>query len=260
MLSTALRRGGLASVATAAALAMAGWSAPATAGEYITLNSATMVTTYQAHIDGFGAAYSNGVTFDTSPLGDPSTHNLIYGFCIDIFHEMPINKSLGYTYYSNKDDPGEPLTTNFDGSSLTQDQIDQVSALVDLGFLLHRDHYADDEKHDTDIQTAAIQAAIWEILNPGKVTLITSNIHNWSDKHAYVDAYDYYLNTDFAGPTERIYTITDTAQRKSHQAFAVGWPIEGGVPEPGTWALMILGFGVAGSAVRSQRRRQAAAA
>jgi hypothetical protein len=30
------------------------------------------------------------------------------------------------------------------------------------------------------------------------------------------------------------------------------------VPEPATWGLMILGFGVAGGAIRSQRRRQAA--
>ena len=33
-----------------------------------------------------------------------------------------------------------------------------------------------------------------------------------------------------------------------------------GVPEPANWALMILGFGAAGAALRGQRRRQAAAA
>ena len=34
----------------------------------------------------------------------------------------------------------------------------------------------------------------------------------------------------------------------------------GGVPEPASWALMILGFGGAGAALRGQRRRHAAAA
>lgn len=34
----------------------------------------------------------------------------------------------------------------------------------------------------------------------------------------------------------------------------------GGVPEPSSWALIILGFGTAGSALRAQRRRQTSAA
>jgi hypothetical protein len=36
--------------------------------------------------------------------------------------------------------------------------------------------------------------------------------------------------------------------------------LAGGVPEPASWALMIIGFGGAGAALRSQRRRQATAA
>jgi hypothetical protein len=137
---------------------------------------------------------------------------------------------------------------------LDQDQIDHVSALVDIGYLLHRDHYTAPEKYDTDMQTAAIQAAIWETLNPGKVTLYTSNLGG-QQASDYASYYSYYLNTDFAGPTERIYTIVDTADHPAHQAFAVGWPVEGGVPEPATWALMILGFGAAGAMLR---RRHAA--
>ena len=35
--------------------------------------------------------------------------------------------------------------------------------------------------------------------------------------------------------------------------------IAAGVPEPATWAMMIIGFGLAGSAVRSNRRKMAAA-
>lgn len=41
-----------------------------------------------------------------------------------------------------------------------------------------------------------------------------------------------------------------TTKRNETNAF----PPTGGVPEPGTWALMILGFGAAGSALRRSRR------
>ena len=35
--------------------------------------------------------------------------------------------------------------------------------------------------------------------------------------------------------------------------------VAGAIPEPGAWALMILGFGAAGTALRANRRRVAAA-
>ena len=42
--------------------------------------------------------------------------------------------------------------------------------------------------------------------------------------------------------------------------FGAVLPEPGAVPEPATWAMMILGFGAAGAAVRNSRRRQAALA
>ena len=36
------------------------------------------------------------------------------------------------------------------------------------------------------------------------------------------------------------------------------WRVEGSVPEPATWALMIAGFGLAGAALRRERRRAVA--
>jgi hypothetical protein len=40
----------------------------------------------------------------------------------------------------------------------------------------------------------------------------------------------------------------------------VGGPVAGAVPEPATWAMLILGFGIAGSAMRRARRNQPALA
>ncbi|WP_309606046.1 PEPxxWA-CTERM sorting domain-containing protein [Phenylobacterium sp.] len=42
--------------------------------------------------------------------------------------------------------------------------------------------------------------------------------------------------------------------------YLVGAPVTGGVPEPTTWALMLLGFGGVGAALRSRRRVAASAA
>ena len=43
------------------------------------------------------------------------------------------------------------------------------------------------------------------------------------------------------------------------RAYIVAGDVTGGVPEPGTWALMILGFGGAGASLRMSRRRTALA-
>lgn len=64
---------------------------------------------------------------------------------------------------------------------------------------------------------------------------------------------------DFAGPAEGLLTTTSFGDKTSSgyegvQVIASA----GGVPEPATWALMITGFGMAGSALR--RRRTAVAA
>lgn len=56
---------------------------------------------------------------------------------------------------------------------------------------------------------------------------------------------------------ERFNSITFSSGQNS---FEVDNLAVAGVPEPASWALMILGFGGAGAALRSQRRRPAAAA
>jgi hypothetical protein len=50
-------------------------------------------------------------------------------------------------------------------------------------------------------------------------------------------------------------TLTNGMGSSNAQIFANGTPP--GVPEPATWAMMLLGFGAAGVAVRRSRRKQA---
>jgi hypothetical protein len=56
---------------------------------------------------------------------------------------------------------------------------------------------------------------------------------------------------------ERFTSVTFSS---SSNSFEIDNLATGGVPEPASWALMILGFGGAGAALRGQRRRQAVCA
>lgn len=253
--------GAVKGLAVAAALALMSIGSQAQAAENIILHSASMDTTYWANVGGV-TAYSSGVTFSVSNVSTPSLNYDIFGFCVDIYHDMylgTLNGGAGYLYTSNKDEPGEPLTHDFFSATtntLDADQKAGISDLVDIGFLLHRDNLSDP---DTSVKLAAIQAAIWNIEVPGSVSLYYGNIGGPSSAQAlaYSAAYQGYLDA-YTHPTsaagDRIYVIADNA----HQSFAIGWPRDA-VPEPATWAMMLLGFFGVGSALRSRKAATATA-
>jgi hypothetical protein len=253
----------LAGAAVASALALA---SPASAAQNIYVEYATMNTTFQADISGIGAVYSNGVTFRVNDFGTGAQYNAsdynIYGFCIDIFHSMYINTTLNYTYTSTYGDPGQALFTNYGptapANQLSNTQITSLTNLVDTGYLLH---LAQPNDFNTAMRTAAIQAAIWAVANPTRNVSVRSNNLNGAQYAQYQQYFNDYRTgnyTSLADANDRVYTITDLARNPQHQTFAIGWPIDNAVPEPGTWALMILGFGAVGTALR--RRRIAVAA
>ena len=253
----------LAGAAVASALALA---TPASAAHTIYLEYATMNTTFQADISGFGAAYSNGVTFRVNDFGTAAQFNgfdyTLYGFCIDIFHDMYINTNLNYAYTTNFGDPGQALYTNYGPNpainQLDATQIGKLTNLIDTGYLLHM---ADPNGSGTAMKTAAIQAAIWAVANPTRTITVKNNNLNGSQFTQYQTYFNDYKSgnyTSLADANDRVYTLTDQSRNPQHQTFAVGWPIDNAVPEPGTWALMIVGFGIAGTALRRQRASAAA--
>ena len=76
-------------------------------------------------------------------------------------------------------------------------------------------------------------------------------------------------HTSLADANDGVYTITDTGlklngrpKKTTNQTFAIGWPIENvaAVPEPATWALMLIGFGAVGTALRRKQRQTTLAA
>lgn len=253
----------LAGAAVASALAIA---SPASATQNIYLERATMSTTFQANISGVGNVYSNIVSFRVNDFGTGAGFDAfdydIVGFCIDIFHSMSINTTLNYTYTSTYGDAGQPLFTNYGPTApanvLSNTQITSLTNLVDTGWLLH---LAQPNDYDTSMRTAAIQAAIWEVANPTRTVTLSSNNLNGAQFAQYQTYFNDYRTGNYvslADANDRVWTITDQARNPQHQTFAIGWPIDNAVPEPGTWALMILGFGGVGAMLR--RKGLAAAA
>ena len=103
-------------------------------------------------------------------------------------------------------------------------------------------------------QLAAIQGALWQIENPG----YTVTSHN-AGVDAFMNSYiartlitDSHAEGYIAGGQMKTIISLNT----DHQAFAYAWTAA--VPEPASWAMMIMGFGAIGATLR--RRRAAAVA
>ncbi len=235
-------------IALATGVALLSFSTSASATTAVQLTNSSMDSTYRAYING-SEAYSNGITFGVHEVVSGLNYNL-FAFCVDIYHHIGLGDYVpDLNYISNKGDPGEPLTTNFNGTpnNLSTAQKNRVSALVDIGFILNRDAPG----AATSLQTAAIQAAIWQTLNPlATISLRTNNLVAPGQAAAYTAAYNTYL-TGAVAPGDRIFTLVPNGGNT--QSFAVGWPIEG-VPEPMTWAMMTIGFFSLGGVLRARRR------
>lgn len=240
-------------MAAAAGLALTTMASPASAAFLVHLNSSAMDTSYTANIN-YGSihetAYSNGVNFNVTEVVGGDTYDL-FSFCIDIFHNMSLGGLNDFYVSTYGDEPNPPLHDG-SGGTLNALQTQYITTLVDIGFILHRDNPGD---ADASLRTAAIQAAIWEIEHPGSITLNNAGA-SAGGSGTYGSYFHDYLNLNGAG--NRIFTLTDATygsdHETNHQGFVVGWPPEGGVPEPATWGLMLLGFLGAGAAIRRQRQ------
>jgi len=224
-------------VAALAATAAISFAAPANA---LQLLSATMDTSNTANISGPGLnenAYIGPITF-TATDGGPAFNFLAY--CVDLYHNMflgPLNGGAGYAYHEEDlltdSKTNTPVMQN--GTALTQAQINKISSLVNFGAYL-QETGASDLSH----KLAGVQGAIWKVENP--LFTITAS----GAVQGYITAYA----AGAAGPGMPVGMMhTIFANDFGHQAFAFA----GGVPEPATWLMMIMGFGGIGAALRRRR-------
>ena len=152
--------------------------------------------------------------------GDPDF--TAWGFCINLF------LGIGVPAQYHVDN----LTTDGHGNLLTATQVDQIYGLAALGSNLIKIGAP-----DLAAKLAGIQGAIWAIEYPAFT--VTGNT-------ASVDGY---LSSYKAlAPSLHGSAYVLLSDDGKSQGFVIG------VPEPATWAMMIMGFGAVGMVLRSRRR------
>lgn len=187
------------------------------------------------HVSGAGFnqdVYASAVRFDANfgATGSASQFTL-WGFCVDLFHSINVGintqKALNLKYQT------EPFVSDRHGNALNSTQIQQITGLASLGSRLIK-------LGDPDLanRLAAIQSAIWAIEYPTfSVTSADATVQG------YINGYKT-LAPSLGGKAFTIYAVDGKTQ-----GFIIG------VPEPQTWAMMIIGFGLIGLTLRDGRRR-----
>ena len=217
------------------------------------------VNTYMAPVK-FTTFLGTGATPQTGALS--ASFDMV-GFCVDIFHGI----SLGTV--NLKYDDQYDLTTNskyttstpwVGATPLTTGQITQVGRLVNYGTNIYKS--GGPVTADKLNRMSAVQGAIWQVINPTyNIQSSNSNLGIRNAVNGYIGAYSgasYNTNLTGYGPVRNGITfLTETnkyGKNTAHQSFAFAT-----VPEPGTWAVMILGFGLTGAMLRRSRQRLALA-
>lgn len=156
----------------------------------------------------------------------------LWGFCVDLFREV---RSGPYQYHTDVlvDDARIPVPV-----ALSSMQIQKIYGLASLGA-----QFIANGESDLLNKLSGIQGAIWVIEYPD-LTFSTTNVTVQNYINAYV--------TLAPGLTGEGYTLYADDFRT--QGFVIGT-----VPEPGTWMMMIMGFGLIGLTLRNARRRTVAA-
>lgn len=202
----------------------------------------TETITYEGSINNGGAG---PYIRDTGPIqiNIDGSQTPVWVFCVDWNHTIPTGlgyqAAVDYTYNLGAVTTDSTGALSGSGLALSKTVSGEIQTLVNLGVAAANSGAA------TDDQLAAFQASIWDIeygltQNPGDAT--ASEIAT--------------INADIA-----------FAQANPYGAYATAYYDAGGgmqalattVPEPATWALMLVGFGSLGVAMRARRKVAVAA-
>lgn len=259
--SAAVRAAGLIGAAGVAA-AIAAFATPASAAA-IFLDKAAIYNPGTAYISGPGYAqeyvYAGPVLFTANYGTSASSDTFEFlGFCVDIFDSIsvginsPATINLAYHDGDLVDNGWHAPYPAADYVSLSQTQKDQVSALVNYGTSIWNNDALTDPTHNLSnsvINTlAGIQGAIWKIENPTFTITGAPTQSGWGDQAQITANINTFSSTAFLNtlPTGKI-DVVFSSDTPLHQAFALA------VPEPSTWAMMIIGFGAMGAVLRRRR-------
>lgn len=206
-----------------AAAALGVLTMASTAGAATLLVSDVGVETWgnQVNVAGHSGEYATGIIFNTDLLV----------FCVDLEH------NIGVTHY----DPALVftwgyLTVDGAGNPISEADSNRIGQLANLGLALSKS--SDPDRVD---DVSAVQAAIWSIEYNSVATssnpaINTEIVHFINDTH------------DNGKGRARSLIAHDAGVREGVQNMVPGF-----VPEPASWALMIVGFGGAGAMLRRRK-------
>jgi hypothetical protein len=160
-----------------------------------------------------------GITYNYG-IGPGDPDFTAWGFCIDLFLGVAVPSQYHIAEASEV------------SSLFTASQQQQIYGLAALGSDLIKNGAS-----DLANKLAGIQGAIWAIEYPTyTVTGGNASIQNYLTNYV----------AQAPSLTGNAYVLL--SDNKSSQGFVIG------VPEPATWAMMIVGFGAVGMVLRSRRR------
>ena len=234
---------------------------PAMAGTVIaTLNafgSGDTITLHAVRPNGtpFGVQVLNGMSTFTRTGGTEASQlvgsggNSFFAFCVEPYEDAQLNASYAYTM--------SPLTSAANSSILGgigADRADDIAVLFG--------QFAPNLAAPmTPVQTSALQVALWEI-----VSELSSNPFNVNSGNTYFTTPASSSFTNVMDLAQNYLTYVGSANGSAPRAQGLqALTINGNqdflaqvastAPEPGTWLMMLIGFGLVGSAMRSDRRR-----
>ena len=241
----------VAAVASAAMIAMA---TPASAAS-LYLDKGEMFHPTTVNIDGHNYnenAYAGPILFTANNGSSASANTFQFlGFCVDIFDTINVGinspGAVNLAYHTGTlTDNGAHTPSQL--NSISPTELTQINKLVTFGTNLWNTDALTDPNHNFSStlidQLAAVQGAIWKIENPSFDIDGSSAVDNLIDSYTKTT----FLNGLSSGDVTVIFSDD---QHPEHQAFAFVTP--GGVPEPTTWAMMIMGLGGIGALLRRRR-------
>jgi hypothetical protein len=168
---------------------------------------------------------------------DPNKRNPFQSFCVDIF------SSFGFSVTSN--DTLQPAT------------IISAQAAADLGQLYTNHHTEIDSLGSSAVNESAFQLAVWEIVNESNENSysLTNGAFRVSNATGSALAQDWLSELDGTAPisayTASIWTVQSMISGYGHAQDVVTFSsVQTPVPEPETYAMMLVGLGLLGFSAR----------
>jgi hypothetical protein len=177
---------------------------------------------------GYGVVNTGGYSYYTGPIAfTTTTAGNFTVFCTDLNHDVWVGGTFDYIF--------APLTENGLGQAISQSVSNEIGQIASL------------YKNQTGDWAIAAQAAIWQLAYPGIA-------QTFSDAAVKAD-YNAILVATYGNTGGYAVALVP---------YGGSWPDGGpqemvyGVPEPSTWAMMMLGFAGLGLAGRRRRARDLA--